>query len=422
MRGLAALVLVMAAAAPVAHAADGTLATGGAHEVVWTPATTLPVRGPRFAPVTVDVYVALGHLPSYSSAELARRAVARAGDVREVVHPFGFGTAAELAVEALLEAAEQGRFWELFDRLAQTRLATFTAAELGRLGREAGLDGARLDAALAVPRHQAGAERVRRDARQSGHHPPELLVNGRRLSPWSGEDALTRAINEARTRARELLAEGVPLSQLYERLIERDEEVPFVIDPLSRSSRRRVGVDLTGAPVRGPATAPVTIVIFGNLACMPCAELAASLKRLGTAYPGLVRVAWKNFPSPYRASIGEVAAEYAAAAAAQGRFWDVYDAAMATRLQPLKTTPAELERMGTSAGVDGARVHAEVASGRAKAAVERDAEEARRLGVPTAGSVVVNGIPVAGAPSYELLDRLVAAELDVGVLERLRRR
>ncbi len=246
MRTLLGLVLLTATAAPTAaHAADGTLATGGAHEVVWTPATTLPVRGPRFAPVTIDVYVALGHLPSYASAELARRAVARSGDVREVVHPFGFGTAA---------------------------------------------------------------------------------------------------------------------------------------------------------------------------------ELAAGLKRLGVAYPGLVRVAWKNFPSPYRASIGEVAAEYAAAAAAQGRFWDVYDAAMATRLQPLKTTPAELERMGTTAGVDGARLHAEVASGRAKAAVERDAEEARRLSVPTAGSVVVNGIPVAGAPSYELLDRLVAAELDVGVLERLRRR
>src|SRR5262249_4196270 len=230
------------------------------------------------------------------------------------------------------------------------------------------------------------------------------------------------AIAEARLRAKELLAEGVPLSQLYERLIERDEEVPFVIDPLTRSSRRRVSVDLTGAPVRGPATAPITIVIFGNLACMPCAGLAGGLKRLAGAYPGLVRVAWKNFPSPYRASIGEVAAEYAAAAAAQGRFWDVYDAAMATRLQPLKATPSELERLGTVVGIDGARLHAEIASGRAKAAVERDGEEARRLGVPTAGSVVVNGIPVAGAPSYELLDRLVAAELDVGVLERLRRR
>jgi protein-disulfide isomerase len=376
MRLLFALVLMLAAAGPIrlARAADGTLATGGAHEVVWTPPTTLPVRGPRFAAVTIDVYVALGHLPSYSSAELARRAVARASDVREVLHPFGFGSAAELAVEALLEAADQGRFWELFDRLAQTRLATFTAAELGR------------------------------------------------LSPWSGEDALTRAIAEARTRAKELLADGVPLSQLYERVIERDEEVPFVIDPLSRSSRRRISVDLTGAPVRGPATAPVTIVVFGNLACMPCAELAVGLKRLGTAYPGLVRVAWKNFPSPYRATIGEAAGEYAAAAAAQGRFWDVYDAAMATRLQPLKTTPAELERMGASVGVDSARLHAELVSGRARAVVERDGEEARRLGVPTAGSVVVNGIPVAGAPSYELLDRLVSAELDVGVLERLRRR
>jgi protein-disulfide isomerase len=418
MRTALALVLLTA----TAHAADGTLATGGAHEVVWTPPTTLPVRGPRFATVTVDVYVALGHLPSYASAELARRAVARGGDVREVLHPFVFGPPADLAVEALLEAADEGRFWELFDRMAQTRLTNFTPVELGRLGREAGLDGARLDDAVATQRHRDLAERVRREARLSGHHPPELLVNGRRMSPWSGEDALTRAMTEARARANELVAEGVPLTQLYERLVERDEEVPFVIDPLSRTSRKRLTVDLAGAPLRGPATAPVTIVTFGNLACMPCAELAASLKRLATAYPGLVRVAWKNFPSPYRASIGEVAAEYAAASAVQGRFWEFYDAALGSRLQPARATPAELERLCASVGIDGARLHAELASGRARATVERDAEEARRLGVPTAGSVVVNGVPVAGAPSYELLDRLVAAELDVGVLERLRRR
>jgi protein-disulfide isomerase len=418
MRIALALVLVTA----TAQAADDTLATGSAHEVVWTPPMVLPVRGPRFAPVTIDVYVALGHVPSYASAELARRAVVHASDAREIVHPFGFATPAELAIEALLEAVDEGRFWDLFDRLAQTRMTTFTPAELGRIGREAGLDGARLDEALATQRHHEAAERVRREARQSGHHPPELLVNGRRLSPWSGEDALTRAITEARTRAGELLAEGVPLSQLYERLLERDEEVPFVIDPLSRSTHKRLTVDLTGAPMRGPAGAPVTIVTFGNLACMPCAELAAAIKRLGTAYPGLVRVAWKNFPSPYRASIGEIAAEYAAATAAQGRFWDFYDAAMATRLQPARATPAELERLCSSVGVDGARLRAELTSGRARAAVERDGEEARRLGVPTAGSVVVNGVPVAGAPSYELLERMIAAELDVGILERLRRR
>ncbi|MCU1277299.1 MAG: hypothetical protein JWM53_845, partial [bacterium] len=61
MRGLLVGVLLLAAAS--ARAADGTLdsgttlGTGGSHEVVWTPATALPVRGPRFAPVTIDAYV-----------------------------------------------------------------------------------------------------------------------------------------------------------------------------------------------------------------------------------------------------------------------------------------------------------------------------------------------------------------------------
>jgi protein-disulfide isomerase len=416
-----ALALVCLAVTATAQAADGTLTTGAAHEVVWTPPTALPIRGPRFAPVTLDVYVALGHLPSYAAAELARHAAERAGDVRVILHPFGFGPPSELALEALLEAADQGRFWPLFDRLTQTRAVGFSTIELERIGREAGLDGPELATALATHKQREAVRRLRADTRPSEHHPPELLVNGRRVSPWSGEEAIVRAVTEARSRAQELLDEGVPLSQLYERLVERDEEVPFVIDPLGRASHKRISVDVAGAPVRGPAGAPITIITFSNLACVPCAELAASLQKLQAAYPGLVRVVWKNLPSPYRSAIGETAAEYAVAAEAQGRFWELYDAAMSTRLQPARASAVELERLVHGVGIDSLRLHAEIVSGRARAIVDRDAEEARRLGVPTAGSVVVNGIPIAGAPSYELLERLVTQELDTGVLDRLRR-
>ncbi|HEX8951876.1 MAG TPA: thioredoxin domain-containing protein, partial [Polyangia bacterium] len=297
-----------------------------------------------------------------------------------------------------------------------------TTADVARLGREAGLDGDRLDEALASHRHRADVERLQRDARQSGHHPPELLVNGRRVSPWSGDETIGRAIAEAHQRADELLADGVPLSQLYDRLVELDEEVPFVIDPLSRGTHKRLPIELAGAPIRGPASAPVTVVLWANFACMQCAEVAAALKRLDEAHPGMLRVVWKHFPSPYRAAIGETAAEYAAAAHAQGRFWPLYDLAMASHLVPARVSRSELDRLGAQARLDEARMRLEIDSGRARATVERDAEEARRLGVPTAGSVAVNGIPVAGAPSYELLDRLVAAELDAGVLDRLRRR
>lgn len=422
---VALVVAVGLALSATARAADDTLQTGAEHEVVWTPATPVPVRGPRFAPVTIDVYVALGHLPSYATAELARHAAEQATDVRVIMHAFSFGPQSELGLEALLEAADQGRFWPLFDRLAQTRAVTFTPLELERLGREAGLDGPRLAAALATRKHEAPLRRLRASAgfgRNGDHHPPELLVNGRRISPWSGEEAVIRAVNEARVRAHELLDEGVPLSQLYEWILERDEELPFVVDPLGRASHKRITVDVAGAPARGPVNAPVTIITFSNFACVPCAKLAESLQKLLTAYPTLVRVVWKNLPTPNRSPTAETAAEYAAAADMQGRFWELHDAAMSTRLQPSRASPVELERLARSVGIDSLRLHADLVSGRAREVVERDAEEARRLGVPTAGSVVVNGIPVAGAPSFELLERLITQELDTGVLDRLRRR
>ncbi|HEX9101771.1 MAG TPA: thioredoxin domain-containing protein, partial [Polyangia bacterium] len=330
MRMVVAGVVLLAAAS--AHAADGALATGGSHEVVWTPPTLVPVRGPRFAPVTLDAYVSLLHPPSYASAEQARRWVERDGGVRAVLHLSAYGAPAELAMEALFEAADEGRFFALFDRLVQSRLAVVATSDLARLGREAGLDGERLDDALATRRHRADLERLQRDARASGHHAPELLVNGRRVSPWSGDETIGRAIAEAHARAEELSADGVPLSQLYDRLVELDEEVPFVIDPLSRGTHKRLPIELAGAPIRGPASAPVTVVVWANFACMQCAEVAAALKRLDEAHPGMLRVAWKHFPSPYRAAIGETAAEYAAAAHAQGRFWPLYDLAMASHL------------------------------------------------------------------------------------------
>jgi protein-disulfide isomerase len=382
----------------------------------------VPIRGPRFASVTLDAYVALGHPPSYASAELARRWVERDPGVRAVLHLFAYGIPAEQALEALLEASEEGRFFALFDRYVQSRLTFASPADLSRLGREAGLDGARLDQALASHRHRTELERLQREARATGHHPPELLVNGRRVSPWSGEEAIGRSIAEARTRAEELLADGVPLSQLYERVVELDEEVSFDVNPAPHAAHRRLAIDLGGAPARGPTTAPVTIVVWANFACMQCTEVAAAIKRIDEGHPGLVRLVWKHFPSPYRAQNGQTAAEYAAAAQAQGRFWPLYDLVMSSHLVPARVSKSELERLAVQAKLDDARLKLELDSGRARAAVERDTEEAHRLGVPSAGAVAVNGIPVGGVPSYDVLERLVAAELDAGVLERLRRR
>ena len=93
----------------------------------------------------------------------------------------------------------------------QARQSFATPPNLPRICVEAGLDGARIADAMTTRRFRADADRLQREARNSGHHPPELLVNGRRLSPWSGDDAIGRAIAEARTRADELLAVAAEL-------------------------------------------------------------------------------------------------------------------------------------------------------------------------------------------------------------------
>ena len=123
-------------------------------------------------------------------------------------------------------------------------------------------------------------------------------------------------------------------------------------------------------------------------------------------------------PSPYREQLGQTAAEFAAAAHAQGRFWPLYDLSMASHLVPARVSRSELDWLAAQVGLDDARLHAEIDSGRARAAVERDAAEARRLGIPTAGFILVDGLPVQRLGDVE---GVVAMELDAGVLERLKR-
>jgi hypothetical protein len=91
---------------------------------------------------------------------------------------------------------------------------------------------------------------------------------------------------------------------------------------------------------------------------------------------------------------------------------------MASHLVPARLSRSELDRLGAQVKLDDARLRLEIDSGRARATVERDTAEGRRLGVPIAGTLVVNGIPLVRLAD---LEALVTSELDAGVLERLRR-
>ena len=394
------------------------VATSVAHEVVHVPSAGLPVRGPRFAPVTLDVYVAFGHSPSSAGAELAKRAVERSTDVREVLHLTGYlQNNSDLAAEAAVEAEVEGRFWPFVDHLFHERAAP-GAAELVHIGREVGLDADRLEAALTTRRHRATVERMSKDVRLAGHGAGEVTINGRRLSAWSTDDVLAAGIQYARGRAQLLLDAGVPLSRVYDKLLDeiRDEAQREVVDV--RPPRRRVATDLTGAPARGPSLAPVTLVVFANLAVGACIELDAAIRRVRANHPAAVREVWKHWIPPYAMyGVETIAAELAAGAAAQDRFWELHDLVLGDKHLRARPSKAELELLAQKAGVDLTRLSADQKSSAARVAA--DTGELKRLGLLYGPSVLVNGVPLNGPMTYERLEQLVSDELARGILERI---
>jgi protein-disulfide isomerase len=401
-----------------AGAAGVTLSTRATHEVVHVPPSAEPVRGPRFAPVTVDVYFAFAHSTSSVAAELARRAVERATahDVRARFHlgaPAGFGTPpAELGYEAVIEAQAQERLWPLFDRLVRDRALGFLPAELTRAARDAGLDGNAFEQALLERRHRPAAERLLREGRALAHAAGELFINGKRVSVWSNDESLGAHIEAARRHAESLLADGVPLSHLYERLVaEANEPAPVESAPAPPPpDQRRLRVELDGAPQRGPSLAPVTLVVFSNFRCPPCAELAQVIKQIHRDHPGLVREVWKSFA----ASEADPGAAIAYAAAEQGRFWELYDRAMLP--EAMQQYHGDLGPIAHGLGLDPQRLRP---SSACRSAVERDLREARALGISYLPAVLVNGVLLVSPIPAARLERAVRAELARGLRDRL---
>lgn len=83
--------------------------------------------------------------------------------------------------------------------------------------------------------------------------------------------------------------------------------------------------------VRGPESAVVTLIEYGDFQCPFCAELEKSLAQIELQYPDDIRIIYRNFPligmvdEPIhdKAAISMQAAE---AAGLQGKYWEMHDA------------------------------------------------------------------------------------------------
>jgi Na+/H+ antiporter NhaA len=88
-------------------------------------------------------------------------------------------------------------------------------------------------------------------------------------------------------------------------------------------------VDPARDHVRGADDALVTLVEYGDFECSYCGQAEPVVRQLLASFGDELRYVWRHLPLNDVHSSAQIAAEAAEAAAAQGRFWEIYDALLA---------------------------------------------------------------------------------------------
>lgn len=190
------------------------------------------------------------------------------------------------------------------------------------------------------------------------------------------------------------LAEAPPLPTLPALAAGRHRDVEDL--PLDRAVAERVR--LFDGPSRGPADAPLTIVVFTDLACEFCAKALGTIDELVDTHPRELRVVAKQFPVRPGS---DLPAKAVLAADAQGKFWEMHDLLFANQDAQ---TAADIERYAMEIGLD-LPTFRRAMDQAAAAGVERDRAAGAALGVQ-------------GTPTFVIGDEVVAGALPVAVLRQ----
>jgi len=170
----------------------------------------------------------------------------------------------------------------------------------------------------------------------------------------------------------------------------------------------RLDIRTEGAPSRGAAEAPITLVEFSDFHCPFCKQSQATLKQLLERYSGKVKLVYRDFPLDQLHPQARAAAEAARCANDQGKFWQYHDVLFQ---RPPDAAPQVLRTYAEQIGLDAAAFDRCLTSGIHREAVDRDVEDAARLGLTGTPAFFINGRPLTGAQPLEAFVRIIEDEL-----------
>jgi len=183
-------------------------------------------------------------------------------------------------------------------------------------------------------------------------------------------------------------------------------EIAESLEKRYRSTEQKF-IDVSEAPMEGNPSARVTLVEFADYECPHCKRFQPVLRQILDEFRKEIRIYFKHYPLPQHTN-ARLAAEAAAAAQKQGKFWPFQDKLWENQDS---LSPAELEKFAKELGLDMAKFRSDLEDPKLKARVQKDRVDGTTLGLSSTPTLFINGREYTDAKDTESLREWVKEEL-----------
>lgn len=161
----------------------------------------------------------------------------------------------------------------------------------------------------------------------------------------------------------------------------------------------------------GSASAPVTIMEFGDYESEACAKAHEVVKQLLETYEGKVKFVFRHFPLTKIHQKAHKAAEAAIAAAQEGKFWEMHEELFANRRN---LGVISLKSYAKEIGTTNKRFLDDLINGTYGWNVQGDLMEGLEKGVRDIPAFFINNQKVEGEPSFKNLSKAIETIMAAG--------
>jgi len=335
------------------------------------------------------------------------------GDVRLIFKHFPLAGHAQAspAARAGWAAHQQGKFWEMHDKMFANQ-KQLGDADFAAYAKDLGLDVAKFEADRTSPAASAAVDADHSAGSKAGlSGTPYFLVNGHNYSGALPAHQWKQVFAYELQAAKALVDAGTPRAQVFAELM-KDAKASRGGNAAGGTKQRRPGepdpaktykVPVDKRPQHGPDDALVTIVAFSDFECPFCSRVNASIDEVKATYGDDVRVVFRQRPLSFHAD-ARPAAKAALAAHRQGKFWEMHDRLFANQKALGKSA---LMAYAQELGLDTGMFEIDMEAADIEQMIKDDEALAGKVGVNGTPAFFVNGRFLSGAQPFSEFARLV---------------